>query len=583
MITFLIYEAKVAVALAIFYMFFRLLLKKETFHRFNRVVLLGATVLSFLLPFCIITVRKVVEMPPIEVGAAAADAALAPVAAAAPAPPWWQVGLAVLFFAGVAFVLFRLAVSILSIRRVVRKGEVVGVEGGCKVIVTERDIDPFSWMKYIVLSRKDWEGQHAPIIAHEKAHIAYRHSVDLLLVDFMSALQWFNPAIWMLRADLQELHEYEADDAVLRGGTNLKEYQYLLIRKAVSKSGYSVANSFNHSILKNRITMMSKSKSSLKRGLRVLYLLPLVCVGLSLQAQTVFVPADKGSVKVRVTQEGAEPLCILRQASGEEKEISQAELAAIDPATIESMEVLKDAESTAKYGDKGKNGVVIVTLKEAGTFSATLNYKDGDNAGAGSAVRMRYTGEGEPNLLFIVREPWGEEKEISRAEFEKIDPSRINSMEVLKDADAKAKYGDKAKNGVVILSLKRPQELEEVVVIRYKEDNGEPIPFYLMEPDTMPKFQGGGMNEFSRWLSMNLTPPKGCDHSGTIEVGFVVDNEGDVRDVKILKSVCAELDAVVLATVAKSPKWEPASSNGKPVAQALSIPVVFTTRYAPKK
>ena len=582
MMTFLIYEAKVAAALAIFYMFFRLLLKKETFHRFNRVVLLAATVLSFLLPFCIITVRKVVEMPPMEVGAAAADTALAPVAAA-PATPWWQVALAVLFFAGVAFVLARALVSVLSILRIIRRGELIREEDGCRIVVTERDIDPFSWMKYIVLSRKDWEGQHAPIIAHEKAHIAYRHSVDLLLVDFMSALQWFNPAIWMLRADLQELHEYEADDAVLRGGTNLKEYQYLLIRKAVSKSGYSVANSFNHSILKNRITMMSKSKSPLMRGLRVLYLLPLVCLGLSLQAQTVFVPADKGSVKVRVAQEGAEPLCILRQASGEEKEISQAELAAIDPATIESMEVLKDAESTAKYGEKGKNGVVIVTLKEAGTFSATLNYKDDKNAGAAPSVRVRYTGEGDANLLFIVRQPWGEEREISRAEFEKIDPSRINSMEVRKDADAKAKYGDKGKNGVVILSLKRPQELEEIVVIKYKEDKGEPIPFYLIEPDTMPKFQGGDMNDFSRWLCQQINPPENCYHSGTMKVGFVVNAKGKVEKVEILESVCEELDALVLATVAKSPKWEPATSGGKSVDQYLSVPVIFQVRYAPKK
>ncbi len=437
MLAFLIYEAKVAVALAIFYMFFRLLLKKETFHRFNRIVLLGASVLSFALPFCIITIRKPMEMPDLQIGDVMAMPGLE-AAGEAPATPWWPVALAVLFSAGVAFVLFRLAVSILSIRRVVRKGEVVGEEGGCKVIVTERDIDPFSWMRYIVLSRKDWEGPHAPIITHERAHIAYGHSVDLLLVDFLSSFQWFNPAIWMLRADLQELHEFEADDAVLRSGTNLKEYQYLLIRKAVSKSGYSVANSFNHSILKNRITMMSKSKSPLSRGLRVLYLLPLVCLGLSLQAQTVFVPADKGSVKVRVTQEGAEPLCILRQASGEEKEISQAELAAIDPATIESMEVLKDADSKAKYGDKAANGVVIVSLKAEGTFSATLNYKDAD-------------------LLFIVRQPWGEEKEISQAELAAIDPATIESMEVLKDAESTAKYGDKGKNGVVVLNLKRSQ------------------------------------------------------------------------------------------------------------------------------
>ena len=78
--------------------------------------------------------------------------------------------------------------------------------GSCRILVTERNIDPFSWMKYIVLSRKDWEIPHESILAHEKAHIAYGHSIEILLVDVLSALQWFNPAIWMLRADLKELH-----------------------------------------------------------------------------------------------------------------------------------------------------------------------------------------------------------------------------------------------------------------------------------------------------------------------------------------------------------------------------------------
>ena len=159
-------------------------------------------------------------------------------------------------------------------------------------------------MKYIVLSRKDWEGDHAAILAHEKAHIILKHSREILLVDILSLLQWFNPAIWMLRADLQELHEYEADDAVLRAGTNIKEYQYLLIRKAVGKSGYSVANSFNHSILKNRITMMSKSKTPPLRGLRVLWVLPLVCLAIGLQAQTVYDPTGKGNEKLVITVPG---------------------------------------------------------------------------------------------------------------------------------------------------------------------------------------------------------------------------------------------------------------------------------------
>ena len=311
---FLLYEIKVAVALAVFYMFYRLLLRKETFHRFNRVVLVGTAVLAFLLPLCIITIHRPMEMvQAVEsaIGQADDSAALDLVPAMEASAPWWPAALAVLFWAGVAFVVIRVGISVFSIYKILRGGEVMSLEDGCYIIVTERDIDPFSWMKYIVLSRQDWEGPHESILAHEKAHIAYGHSAELLVVDLLSAFQWFNPAVWMLRADLQELHEYEADDAVLRGGANLKEYQYLLIRKAVSKSGYSVANSFNHSILKNRITMMSKSRSPLRRGLRVLYLLPLVCLGIGLQARTVYVPVDKDSEKIQTEETSTVVLKVL--------------------------------------------------------------------------------------------------------------------------------------------------------------------------------------------------------------------------------------------------------------------------------
>ena len=298
---FLLYDGKVALALLVFYLFYRFLLKKETFHRFNRVVLVGTAVLSFLLPLCIITIHKPIEAAPVVpeptiVATELPAQELVPLLE--PAVPWWPTALTLLFWAGVAFVLARVTLSILSIVRIIRQGRLVREEDGCKIIVTERDIDPFSWIKYIVLSGKDWEAPHESILAHEKAHIGLGHSLEVLLVDVLSALQWFNPAIWMLRADLQELHEYEADDAVLRAGTNIKEYQYLLIRKAVSKSGYSVANSFNHSILKNRITMMSKSKSPLSRGLRVLYLIPLTCIGLGMQARTIYVAPDKDNEKI---------------------------------------------------------------------------------------------------------------------------------------------------------------------------------------------------------------------------------------------------------------------------------------------
>ena len=469
MMAFLIYDAKVAVALLVFYLFYRFLLKKETFHRFNRFVLVGTAVLSFLLPLCIITIHKPMEMavPLVTESAMVAELPgqeLAPLVQAS--EPWWPVVLTILFWTGVACVLARVLVSILSILRIIRQAEPVREEDGCRILVTERNIDPFSWMKSIVLSRKDWELPHESILTHEKAHIAYGHSIEILLVDVLSALQWFNPAIWMLRADLKELHEYEADDAVLRAGANLREYQYLLIRKAVSKSGYSVANSFNHSILKNRITMMSKSKSPLMRGLRALYLLPLVCLGIGLQARTVYVSNDK------------------------------------------------------------------------------VNQND-------------------EKTRIILRQKWGEEKVITQEEFKQLDQERIASIDFT--------------NGVVLVTLKLPQELPRVVVVRTAEEEKE-VPFYLIEPETLPKFQGGDMDLFSRWLTSQIYVPKGCKHSGTMKVGFVVAEDGSVKDVRIMESVCEELDTLMLNLVAQSPKWEPATSGGHPVAQFLTVPVDFMIR-----
>ena len=570
--SFLIYDGKVAIALLVFYLFYRFLLKKETFHRFNRMVLVGTAVLSFLLPLCIITIHK-----PIEVDSQAIVLSELPVdgmpAVAETSAPWWMVALSlsILFWAGVAFVLVRVLVSILSIIKIVRTGEQVLEEDGCKVIVTERDIDPFSWMKYIVLSRKDWEGDHAAILAHEKAHIILKHSREILLVDILSLLQWFNPAIWMLRADLQELHEYEADGAVLRAGTNIKEYQYLLIRKAVGKSGYSVANSFNHSILKNRITMMSKSKSPLSRGWRVLWMLPLVCLGIGLQARTVYVPTGeennrKGLIVLRIDESGTVTL--------DGREISREEIAKELTEHIRSLNIPKWLIS------------VQVEADENAPEDAWKYVKDGFSA-AGVAEFKHNSVKVPQTPLYILREVWGEEKEISAEEAQGIDKNRIKSIEMLDYAQARKefgeKYGHKVSDGVCIINMKSKQELNEIIVVRYADDKDDAttedlIPFVLANPDTMPTFQGGDMNNFSRWLNQRIVVPKSCKHSGTMKISFVVDAKGNVGGVQIAEGVCEELDAMMLSLVEQSPKWEPAKHQGKPTPQVITLPVVFQMR-----
>ena len=572
---FLIYNGKVAVVLLVFYLFYRFLLKKETFHRFNRVVLVGTAVLSFLLPLCIITIRKPAEPGVLVMEMTAELQELAPVVSVKDAFPSWPELLAILLFcAGAAFVLVRVIVSILSILKIIRQGEFVREEDGCKIIVTDRDIDPFSWMRYIVLSRKDWEGNHTPILLHEKAHIGYKHSVELLLVDVLSVLQWFNPAIWMLRADLRELHEYEADDAVLRAGTDIKEYQYLLIRKAVGKSGYSVANSFNHSILKKRITMMSKSKSPRSRGLRVLWALPLICLAIGLQARTVYVPSDKDSNNI-LSDEGN---------PGDPERIVHVNIDAEGNVTVEGKDVAKnDLLSHFLSLDTPTKDIIVQMQYDNDTPREVINDVTNVLRQAGvrrvqvSATAVMVDTSNPP--LCILRDGWGKEKEITYEESYEIGRNpRLRSMERLAAAEAKARYGERGANGAVIYTMKRPQELDEIVVITYAEEDDGPIPFMLANPDTLPQFQGEGMDAFSRWLNVRIRRPKGCTHTGEMKVSFVVGTDGTVSDVKVTQSLCEALDAMVISIIEQSPKWEPATAGGLPVAQCLTIPITFRMR-----
>ena len=283
---FLAYDLKVAVLVAVFYMFYRLLLSRETFHGVNRMVLLLTAVASFVLPLCVITIHKTVV-----INHAEGDVAIGYLSAEVvddAAMPFWQMAAIAIFFIGMIVTLGYTIMSVVRVWLLIQRSEQHQQADGTVVCVAPGDVSPFSWMKYIVLSRSDYEANDASILAHERGHIRRHHSLDLLLVDSLTALQWFNPAMWMLRQDLRAIHEYEADAAVLSQGINMRQYQYLLIQKAVSHCGYSVANGISHSTLKNRINMMlTNKKSTSKSWIKVFALLPIVGLALALNAETV--------------------------------------------------------------------------------------------------------------------------------------------------------------------------------------------------------------------------------------------------------------------------------------------------------
>ena len=290
--TFLVYILKSAACLAVFYLFYKLLMSRDTFHRFNRFALLGLLVLSSVLPLVEVSVNRPAPvhetMLTLEQLLLLADVQTEGEAVAQPTTALWVRVALLVYLAGMVFFAVRNLWSLGRLAVLLRHGRLErladwlpGRTENVRLVVHDHDIAPFSWMRYIVLSRKDLEENGREILIHELAHIRNRHSWDLLLADICIFVQWFNPAAWLLKQELQTLHEYEADDTVLREGVDAKKYQMLLIKKAVGTRLYSMANSFNHSSLKKRITMMLKEKSNPWARVKYLYVLPLAALAVS--------------------------------------------------------------------------------------------------------------------------------------------------------------------------------------------------------------------------------------------------------------------------------------------------------------
>ena len=519
MTEFLIYQGKTAVILAVFYMFYRLLLSKDTFHRFNRIILLGTAALSFVLPLCVITIHEVVTIPAVQSTPQLTENATIGTMAEVTevSEPIWPYVLCAIFALGAFGVLAMTIISIAKVIGIIRKGEHLSIESGETLVISDTEVTPFSWMKYIVLSREDYESGYSQILTHEKAHIALRHSWDILFVDMITTLQWFNPAMWMLKADLRAVHEFEADDAVLRSGADIKEYQYLLIRKAVSKSGYSVANSFNHSTLKARITMMLDRKSSRKGAWKALYVIPLVGISLAATAETKVnyqyepmeplkarvvevhdttdvkvikisnesqadipivgvysaIPSDDQyfkklaeKVKVILDNAGANPndrpiYIIDGQVQGDDFDIN-----CLNPDFIGKVEVWSPENAEKEFGEKGKKGVISITSKEPVTIDST----------ADGSVKVQYIAadgsmESSDDLqpLFVV------DGQVMPEDYslKTVNPEDIESISVFKDGKQTEVYGERAKDGVICITLKKKEEEKPVRFIPVSEGIGD--------------------------------------------------------------------------------------------------------------
>ena len=287
----LFYLLKSGCYLIIFYLLFKLLMSGTTFFRFNRVTILAGIIGCMFLPLIEFTTQEetflTVPLQTIQgIFVEQADGIFwdtmfwvrpqVDETGNMQAINWCPIALGYVYLAGGLFVLCRILLSFYRMFQLIRNGKRRSY-GKYKLIVVSEPISSFCWGKYIVVSVSDYSQQSTDgILLHETMHLRYRHTLDLLCMQCLLILYWFNPAIWLLKRELQEVHEFEADNGVLNTGIDATRYQLLLVKKAVGTRLYSMANGFNHSKLKKRITMMLKERTNRWARLKLLFVVPVM-------------------------------------------------------------------------------------------------------------------------------------------------------------------------------------------------------------------------------------------------------------------------------------------------------------------
>ena len=526
---FFIYSLKVAFCLIAFYLLFKLLLSKETFHSFNRLVLLLVMVVSILLPWVKVTTA---EPTAIAEGMISIESIIASAEVVDSETPDGLTAIQLLFIIyiiGIAVFFLREVVSVFSLIRLIRRGtpltaEQAGVsQRGVQVVVMKDEIAPFSWFRHVVLSEKDFRENPREILTHELAHIRLGHSWDVAVCNLLIIFQWWNPAAWLLKRELQNVHEFEADEAVIKRGVDAKQYQLLLIRKSVGERLFSMANNLNHQSLKKRITMMTTKKSSPWQKAKVLVALPMAALAVAAFANT--------EVERVAGQVETESQAVVEKAKAD----VAGGLAAVEQQPAEKLEVVDNKGKTVSV-----KGIVLQKEDEKPIIGAAVTIR-GTKTGTVTDV------DGKFHLDNVPVGSW-------------IDVFMID-----------------CEIGRLQVTEKNASDLQFVIAFDGPTSSKSPGSDVFDVVEEMPAFPGGAVAMMDFFMK-NMKYPKDAmeaKQEGRVIAQFVVEKDGSISGSHIVKSVSPSLDAEALRIVNAMPNWTPGRQNGKPVRVKYTVPLSF--------
>ena len=549
MFIFLSYILKVSLSLAAFYMFYKLLCSRDTLHRFNRCLLLFILVLSAVVPFMYIDLDVVFTEATVAIEELSLVTTAEPVADSAKAVstphstfwqriPWeyipWRTLLVSIYLIGLVVYLIKFIGGLVSIALLIRRSKCREMADGIILVTHTKDYSPFSWMRYIIVSEHDLRENYAMILAHERAHIRLGHSWDLLFTQLCAILQWFNPAAWLLKQELEAIHEFEADSDTLRQGFDARQYQLRLFEAATGVKYSSFTNNFINCSTKKRIIMMMKKQTSPWARMKALFVLPVAFAAVTVISCTS--PKEKkveGQLS-NVSVKGENPRLVFIFEDSTEIYIKGEQLnfdnhdanfdylepCGLTSENIDGISVLQGESAEAIFGESGKNGAILFRVKGK-------TAKDMTTALAEYAQR---TGNEEPLKLSIKK------------------PATIDDIQAVGYAPTAKANDPAAEQGEVF------QVVEE-----------------------QPMFPGG-MQELMKFMQTNIRYPKEAQDrgiQGRVIVQFVVNKDGSINEECVVRSVDSQLDAEAIRIIRSMPNWTPGKQRGEPVRVRFTLPVTF--------
>ena len=504
------YLYKATLLLSIFYLFYKIVLEKETFFQTNRWYLLLGLIFTTLLPLVVIPTYREVVIQAFATDFTTNSRVLHKETTSFTSRDvlWFAYWLGVFFFS------LKYFVSLVSLFRLLYN-ESWRREGKYIFIDTKKNSSPFSFLNFIVINSNQFNTTELQgVIAHEKVHVNQFHTIDLLLINLIQIVLWFNPLVWLYKRALQQNLEYIADAAAQDEVSNPKAYQYLLLKTSTTIQPFAQRTNFYNSLIKKRIIMLQKNQSKKQNKLKYLLMLPLLGAFLFSfnRKEVINYVVEKPSKSAEITQSKSNADLVISIT----KNTSNSALTTYQKQFEEAGVIFnysgikrnKNGEITAiklRLTNKDKsqqvsnayavsNGTIspvvlgiaheklfVKSLKDKGVTVINTT-KKANNIAAKSQVTIiaKSNGEKPKNILYIV-----DGKEINAEEFKTIAMSSIKNIQVFKGDKAIEKYGEKGKNGVLVMSSKDDKVNLETIATTSEDVTKRVKHFFIIDGEKM--------------------------------------------------------------------------------------------------